>query len=374
MAPDAPVLHADLFTAGPAGEADQALEHRQGEQARARRPRGRVRRGRRGDERPLHDPGRASGLHRAARLRRSLSADGQCQVWSSSQGQFMVRTYCAKVLDLDIANIRVTPAEIGGGFGGKTTVYLEPLALALSRQAGASGEAGDEPRGGVPRHRPDLRRGGRGQAGRQDATGPSSPPTSCSSTRPAPSPARRSAPARMTALACYDIPNFGITGYDVVTNTPKVAAYRAPGAPIAAFGVESAIDELARKLGMDPIELAVKNGVADGIEGGLRTDLRATSATSRRWRRSGTTRTIRRRSAPTRAAASPSASGSTSAARSTAAVHVNEDGTATVVTGQSRYRRLARLDGDDGRRSAGPADRAGARRWSPTPPRSAIRC
>ena len=61
--------------------------------------------------------------------------------------------------------------------------------------------------------------------------------------------------ACMTALACYDIPNFRIVGYDVVTNTPKVAAYRAPGAPISAFGVESAIDELALKLGMDPIDL-----------------------------------------------------------------------------------------------------------------------
>ena len=49
----------------------------------------------------------------------------------------MVRTYCAKVLGLEVSNIRVTPAEIGGGFGGKTTIYLEPLALALSRQCGA---------------------------------------------------------------------------------------------------------------------------------------------------------------------------------------------------------------------------------------------
>ena len=67
----------------------------------------------------------------------SYAADGQCQVWSSSQGQFMIRTYCAKILDLEASDIRVTPAEIGGGFGGKTTVYLEPVALALSRQCGA---------------------------------------------------------------------------------------------------------------------------------------------------------------------------------------------------------------------------------------------
>jgi len=41
-------------------------------------------------------------------------------VFSSSQGQFMVRAYCAKLLNIDIANIRAIPAEIGGGFGGKT--------------------------------------------------------------------------------------------------------------------------------------------------------------------------------------------------------------------------------------------------------------
>ena len=55
---------------------------------------------------------------------------------SSSQGQFMVRAYTAKVLAMNISNIRVTPAEIGGGFGGKTIVYLEPLAVLLSKQSG----------------------------------------------------------------------------------------------------------------------------------------------------------------------------------------------------------------------------------------------
>src|ERR1700730_7910095 len=39
---------------------------------------------------------------------------------------------CAKLRGIDIANIRVPPAEIGGGFGGKTLVYIEPVALALS--------------------------------------------------------------------------------------------------------------------------------------------------------------------------------------------------------------------------------------------------
>ena len=109
----------------------------------------------------------------------SYGADGQCQVWSSSQGQFMIRTYCAKILGLDVSDIRVTPAEIGGGFGGKTTVYLEPVALALSRAGGASGEDGDDPRRGVPRHRPDLRRRSSRSSSAPGPTGRSSPPTWC---------------------------------------------------------------------------------------------------------------------------------------------------------------------------------------------------
>ena len=195
----------------------------------------------------------------------SWAADGQCNVWSSSQGQFMVRTYCAKVLGLEISNIRVTPAEIGGGFGGKTVVYLEPLALALSRQSGhpvkmvmtrdevfrATGptsgavvlvKLGAKADGTITAADVELKY----QAG----AFPGSPVGAGS----------------MTALACYDIPNFRITGWDVVTNTPKVAAYRAPGAPISAFGVESAVDDLARKLGMDPIALREKNAVRDGMK------------------------------------------------------------------------------------------------------------
>ena len=66
----------------------------------------------------------------------SYGADGQCTVYSSSQGHFMVRSYVAKLLGIEISNIRCTPAEIGGGFGGKTLVYLEPVALALSRKCG----------------------------------------------------------------------------------------------------------------------------------------------------------------------------------------------------------------------------------------------
>jgi CO/xanthine dehydrogenase Mo-binding subunit len=56
----------------------------------------------------------------------------------------------------------------------------------------------------------------------------------------------------MCAFAPYDIANARAVGYDVVSNRPKVAAYRAPGSPIGNFAVESVLDVLAQKIGMDP--------------------------------------------------------------------------------------------------------------------------
>jgi len=67
-------------------------------------------------------------------------------------------------------------------------------------------------------------------------------------------------------LAVYDLPNAEAIGYDVLSNRPKVAAYRAPGAPIGSFGVESCIDELARELGIDPLRMREINGAKDGTK------------------------------------------------------------------------------------------------------------
>ena len=64
-------------------------------------------------------------------------ADGQINIWCSTQGAFVVRANTADALRVDVSNVRVTPMEIGGGFGGKVTFYLEPVAALLSRQAGA---------------------------------------------------------------------------------------------------------------------------------------------------------------------------------------------------------------------------------------------
>ena len=181
----------------------------------------------------------------------SAGEDGQCEVWCCTQGQFTVRAYCANLLGIDIGKINVTPSEIGGGFGGKTVVYLEPIALRLSQLAGrpvkmvmsreevfrASGPTS----GGAMTIKMGATKDGKITAAKawlayQAGAFPGSP----------------IGPGCMCVFAPYDIENAEVEGYDVVVNRPKVAAYRAPGAPISEFASEGVVDELAKKLDIDP--------------------------------------------------------------------------------------------------------------------------
>jgi CO/xanthine dehydrogenase Mo-binding subunit len=191
--------------------------------------------------------------------------DGQSVVWCCTQGPFMVRAYSAAVLGLDVSQIKVIPSEIGGGFGGKTTVYVEPLAILLSRKAGRpvkivmSREEVFRATGPAAATKLRVKLGATKQ-GRLSAASarlwyeagafPGSPVQA----------------AAMTILAPYALEHFAIEGFDVVVNKPKTAAYRAPGAPQAAFAVESLLDELAERLGLDPIELRLANAAREGTQ------------------------------------------------------------------------------------------------------------
>ncbi len=64
------------------------------------------------------------------------SSDGSATIYCSSQGPFAIRSLTAQVLKLQEGNIKIVPAEIGGGFGGKLTAYLEPVAILLSKKSG----------------------------------------------------------------------------------------------------------------------------------------------------------------------------------------------------------------------------------------------
>ena len=193
----------------------------------------------------------------------SYNPDGQVTIHASSQGHFMIRAYTAKLLGLDMANIRVNPAEIGGGFGGKTLIYLEPVAVALSRKSGKPVK--------MQMSREDVFRGSGPTSGASVTVklGAKKDGTIVAAQQVLKFQAGAFAgspigPGCMCGFAMYDIPNVDVLGYDVVSNRPKVAAYRAPGAPISSFAVECAVDDLARKLGMDPLALREKNAVVNG--------------------------------------------------------------------------------------------------------------
>lgn len=263
MAADAPVLNEKLFTAGvsPKPEKPSNVAKRQvfgrGDVAKAMTEADHI------IERTYRTAAVHQGYLEPHACVASYGADGQSTVWCSSQGQFMVRALCAKILDMPLSDIKVIPAEIGGGFGGKTTVYLEPVALALSRKCGRpvrivmSREEVFHASGPTSGSSIDVK-----LAATKDGriTGATMELRYQAGAFPG-SPAHLGA---MTAFACYDVESLALVSFDVISNRPKVAAYRAPGAPMSAFAVESAIDELARKIGMDPIDLRILNGVRDG--------------------------------------------------------------------------------------------------------------
>jgi CO/xanthine dehydrogenase Mo-binding subunit len=192
-----------------------------------------------------------------------VDPDGQAEVWSSSQGHFVVRALTAKLLNMNVGDVRCAPAEIGGGFGGKTVVYLEPVAALLSKKSGRPVK--------ITMNRDEVFK----------ATGPTSGSsmwvkmgvtkdgtiTAAEGVFKFQAGAFPGSPvmnACLCAFAPYAIENAHSTGYDVVCNRPKSAAYRAPGSPISAFAVESVVDMLAKKIGMDPLELRRKNAAVPG--------------------------------------------------------------------------------------------------------------
>ena len=166
---------------------------------------------------------------------------------------------------MDIAKLKVTSSEIGGGFGGKTHVWIEPLALALSRKA-------NRPVKMVMTREEVFRGSGPTCATSMDikigATKDGKITGAQATVRysAGPWPGMWGMLGAMTAWACYNIENVKAIGIDVLVNRPKVAAYRAPSAPMAAFGVESTMDILAEELGMNPVDLRIKNAAQQGTK------------------------------------------------------------------------------------------------------------
>jgi len=190
-------------------------------------------------------------------------ATGRLTVWTSSQGHFGIRGQTAAILGLPESRVKVVPMEIGGGFGGKTVSYLEPVAALLSRKAGRPVkltmtrkevfEASGPTSAAHIRAKIGAEKNGHITAAQlylayEAGAFPGSPVGAGAG----------------TGLAPYNVENLLVDGYDVVCNKPKVAAYRAPGSPQAAFAVESVIDELAQKLAIDPLAFRLMNAAKQG--------------------------------------------------------------------------------------------------------------
>jgi xanthine dehydrogenase molybdenum-binding subunit len=191
------------------------------------------------------------------------NADGKITVWMSTQGGFTARQQTAELLRVPVSSVKVIPMEIGGGFGGKISVYLPPVAAMLSKKAGRPVklimsrtdvfEATGPTPGSFMKVKLGAKKDGTLVAGEawiafEAGAYPGSP----------------IGPGCMCVFACYDLPHAKVEGFDVCVNKPRTNAYRAPGSTQVAFATETLVDEICEKIGMDPAEFRLKNAAREG--------------------------------------------------------------------------------------------------------------
>jgi CO/xanthine dehydrogenase Mo-binding subunit len=192
-----------------------------------------------------------------------LEPSGTLVVSTSTQGAFVTQRELARAFDLPLDRVRVIAEPLGGAFGGKFAL-VEPLAvgsvLALQRPVRLTLTRGEDfaatnPASAQVTHlkigaradgtltgieaRMIVDRGSNAGWGVEGITS-------------------------QLVAGPYNWQAHDIRGYGVQTNRVTFGAYRAPGAPTAAFALESLLDELAGRLGLDPIELRLRNAVVEG--------------------------------------------------------------------------------------------------------------
>ncbi len=263
--PDAPILHEDLRTKAIEDAPDEPTNIFE----RAEWSMGDVEKGfaeadliveREFDTKPMHQ-----GYIEPQACIANYTEDGQIDLWCCTQAHFVYRSRLAAILKMDISRIRVTVSELGGGFGGKTNFYGEPLAIVLSRKANrpvkivftrnevfrATGPVA----GTHSRIKIGVKKDGKFTAAEAEMYFQTGPATGSAFTN-----------APQAIFTRYDLQNVRAWGYEVACNRPKVAAFRAPCVPQIVFGVEGVIDEIARRLGIDPIDLRLKNAATEGYK------------------------------------------------------------------------------------------------------------
>ena len=191
------------------------------------------------------------------------TADGNVTIWTSTQGSFSVRNQVSELLGVPVSKVKVVPMEIGGGFGGKIAVYLDPVAAVLSRKSGQAVKlimdraSIFQATGPTPGSYIKVKIG-------CDNSGKILAADAYLAYEAGAYPGSPVGAGAMCVFACYDIPNARVDGYDVVVNKPRTSAYRAPGATNAAFATETVVDEICEKLKLDPLEFRKLNAAKEG--------------------------------------------------------------------------------------------------------------
>jgi xanthine dehydrogenase molybdenum-binding subunit len=263
MKPDAPILHDDLRTDEMGKKGDQPTNVT----VKMVFEKGNIADGFKTADIVVEREFRTASVHQGYIEPHAATAmwneDGRLKIWCATQGAFNARQQVAELLQIPIARVVVVPCEIGGGFGGKIAVYLEPVAALLSRKCGRPVKmtmqrnevfegTGPTP-GSFVRVKLGAKKDGTLVAGEAwlayDCGG---------------FPGGVVGPGAMCVFSCYDLPHARVEAYDVVNNKPHTQAYRAPGSTQAAFACEQVVDELCQKLKLDPIEFRLKNAAKEG--------------------------------------------------------------------------------------------------------------
>jgi len=189
--------------------------------------------------------------------------NGLLTLWASTQGSFNTRSEVADVLGIPENRIRVIPVECGGGFGGKIRALCEPITAVLAQVTGRPVRyvmtRREELEAGMPapqviiKLKTGVKRDGTLMAIDAETVIDSG--------------AFSGAVLAVSAVflgSMYKWPSFDIRGFEVLTHKPSVAAYRAPVAPQTIFAIESQMEQIARDLGLDPVEFRMRHLIQEG--------------------------------------------------------------------------------------------------------------
>ena len=262
---------------------------------------------------------------------------GKLSIWTSTQAQFGVRSSVARLLKLPMSRVRVVGTPVGGGFGGKGGVILEPVCAELSRRCGRPVKMvmtreeeflANHPCGGsVLELKTGVKKNGElvalrarllfdtgAYGGAQSGTGAT------------------------LVQGPYRIPNLSVQAYSVYTNKPSAGARRALTAPHVHFAIESQLDIIAHALGIDPLEIRLRNVIGKGdpvVGDGTMPYSLPEKVIRAAAERSGWGKRAKQRRRPGKAVGVGIAAAHWTcwAGGSSAFVHVNEDGTVSVITG-----------------------------------------